>query len=88
MKKLICIILTTLLTLGSVLTAAASEEETYVFEEIREYLLQDTYLADDGYIGIPISVCTYCKLKPSETTNRYRSNTAEARFVAMSLSQK
>ena len=45
-----------------------AKEETYVFDEIKQYLLQDTYLADDGYIGIPISVCTYCKLKPSETT--------------------
>lgn len=49
--------------------SAFAEEETYVFEEIRDYLIQDTYVANDGYIGIPLSVCTYAKIKPSETTN-------------------
>ena len=66
-EKLICIILAALLVIGFTAVVTA-KEETYVFDEIRQYLLQDTYLADDGYIGIPISVCTYCKLKPEQTT--------------------
>jgi len=48
--------------------AQEEEGETYVFEELREYLVQDTYVANDGKIGIPMSVCTYAKIKPSETT--------------------
>ena len=68
MKKIICVILAVML-LSVFAPTAAAQEETYVFDEIREYLIQDSYVADDGYIGIPISVCTYCKLEPSKTNN-------------------
>ena len=52
-----------LLPLASTSAIAQEEGETYVFEELREYLVQDTYVANDGKIGIPMSVCTYAKIK-------------------------
>ena len=57
------------LLLGALPISSFAEEETYVFDEIREYLVQDTYVANDGYIGIPMSVCTYAKIDPSETNS-------------------
>ena len=60
-------LLTAIILLTATPMAAFAEEETYVFEELRDYLVQDTYVADDGYIGIPMSVCTYAKIKPEET---------------------
>lgn len=58
-----------LLPLTNTAVLAQEEEgETYVFEELREYLVQDTYVANDGKIGIPMSVCTYAKIDPKETT--------------------
>ncbi len=63
-------ILTVIILLMAIPFTAFAEEETYVFEELREYLVQDTYVADDGYIGIPMSVCTYAKIKPSETSSK------------------
>lgn len=62
-------LLLAVLLFGALPISTFAEEETYVFEEIREYLVQDTYVANDGYIGIPMSVCTYAKIKPSETTS-------------------
>ena len=61
--------LTAIFLLNASAFAAFGEGETYVFEEIRDYLVQDTYVADDGYIGIPMSVCTYAKLKPEQSTS-------------------
>ena len=65
--RLIALLLTLIILLAALPLTAFAEEETYVFDEIRDYLVQDTYVADDGYIGIPMSVCTYSKVKPSET---------------------
>lgn len=65
--RIVTALLLTAILLGVLPTIAFAEEETYVFDEIREYLVQDTYVADDGYIGIPVSICTYAKIDPSET---------------------
>jgi len=65
--KLISVLLLAVLLLTALPISTFAEEETFVFEEIREHLVQDTYVADDGYIGIPMSVCTYAKIDPSET---------------------
>ena len=73
----LAVLLTALILLTAMPLAVFAEEETYVFEELRDYLVQDTYVADDGYIGIPMSVCTYAKIKPSETN----SNTTALIYV-------
>ena len=67
-RKVLAALLLTVILLGALPITSFAEEETFVFEEIREYLVQDTYVANDGYIGIPMSVCTYAKIDPSETT--------------------
>lgn len=66
-KWAIAVVLLVILLVGALPISTFAEEETYVFDEIREYLVQDTYVANDGYIGIPMSVCTYAKIDPSET---------------------
>lgn len=68
-RRLTALLLTAIFLLNASAFAAFGEGETYVFEEIRDYLVQDTYVADDGYIGIPMSVCTYAKLKPEQSTS-------------------
>ena len=68
--RALCAVLLAVFLLGALpILSFAEEEETYVFDEIREYLVQDTYVANDGYIGIPMSVCTYAKIDPSETNS-------------------
>ena len=66
-KRFLATLLLIVILLGASQVTSFAEEETFVFEEIREYLVQDTYVANDGYIGIPMSVCTYAKINPSET---------------------
>jgi hypothetical protein len=56
-----------LILVSAIPLAVFAEEETFVFEELRDYLVQDTYVANDGKIGIPMSVCTYAKIDPKET---------------------
>ena len=68
-KRLLSVLLLAVILVGTLPISTFAEEETYVFEEIREHLVQDTYVANDGYIGIPMSVCTYAKIDPSETTS-------------------
>ena len=66
--RVTAVALLAILLLGAMPLSTFAEEETFVFDEIREYLVQDTYVANDGYIGIPVSICTYAKIKPAETT--------------------
>ena len=68
MKRIVGAILAFVFVLPLVTANISAKEEAHVFDEIKEYLVQDSYLADDGYIGIPISVRTYCKLKVEQTT--------------------
>ena len=71
MKRIITILLSVLMLL-SVLPLAASAEngDVFVFDEFKNYMTQSSYLANDGIIGVPVEIVTYCKDKNtnSETT--------------------
>lgn len=71
MKKFLILILTVLMLVSAFPTLAlAADGDVFVFDEFKDYLIQSTYLADDGIIGIPVEVVTYCKdTHTNEETN-------------------
>ena len=46
--RLSALLLALTILLAALPLTAFAEEETYVFDEIRDYLIQDTHVADDG----------------------------------------
>ena len=71
MKKFLIVILTVLMLVSAFPTLAlAADGDVFVFDEFKDYVIQSTYLADDGIIGIPVEVVTYCKdTHTNEETN-------------------
>lgn len=64
MKKIITTILAALMLLPCFGAAAYAEDgEVFVFEEFRDFVIQSSYLASDGIIGVPVEIVTYCKDK-------------------------
>ena len=62
MKKVLLILISALMLMSALVpTAAAEEPEVFVFDEFKDYMKQTTYLANDGVIGIPVEIVTYCK---------------------------
>ena len=67
MKKFIVILLTAVMLLSAFATVAAAEDgDVFVFDEFKAYMIQSTYLANDGILGLPVEIVTYCK---DENTN-------------------
>ena len=71
MKKFLIVILTALMIASAFPTfTLAADGDVFVFDEFKDYVIQSTYLADDGIIGIPVEVVTYCKdTHTNEETN-------------------
>ena len=62
MKRLVMILLSALMLVSvAVPTAYAEKPEVFVFDEFKDYMKQTTYLANDGVIGVPVEIVTYCK---------------------------
>ena len=62
MKKILSIILAALMLAAVIPVAAVAEDgDVLVFEEFKDHVIQTTYLADDGIIGVPVEIVTYCK---------------------------
>ena len=71
MKRIITILLSVLMLLLVLPLAASAENgDVFVFDEFKNYMTQSSYLANDGIIGVPVEIVTYCKDKNtnSETT--------------------
>ena len=41
--------------------ASAEDGDVFVFDEFKDCVIQTTYLKDDGFIGVPVEIVTYCK---------------------------
>ena len=68
MKKIIAIILAAVTLLAAFPVLAAAEDgDVFVFEEFKDHMIQSTYLANDGIIGVPVEVVTYCKDKNTDS---------------------
>ena len=68
MKKIIAIILAAVTLLAAFPVLAAAEDgDVFVFEEFKDHMIQSTYLANDGIIGVPVEVVTYCKDKSTDS---------------------
>ena len=68
MKKFLLVFLAVLMVVSAFTTAVFAENgDVFVFEEFKEHMIQSTYLADDGILGLPVEIVTYCKDK--HTTN-------------------
>ena len=64
MKRIISVLLIALTLLSALSTVSFAENgDVFVFDEFKDYMVQSTYLADDGIIGIPVEIVTYCKDK-------------------------
>lgn len=72
MKRSLSLILALVLCLGilpmGAWAAEDSEGENYVFEEIKEYRKNFTYLKNDGKLGIPAALTTYYKGEKSDSS--------------------
>ena len=62
MRKILSIILAALMLAAVIPAAAVAEDgDVFVFEEFKDHVIQTTYLANDGIIGVPVEIVTYCK---------------------------
>ena len=84
LKKAIALILA-LLTIGSVFAVATFASGTVdPIDILEDYCVYSTYKANDGYIGIPVGICTYSK----ETTANSSADDTEVVFYIMNYNDK
>lgn len=68
MKKIVlCLLVATMFFSTVLLPASAESEGAFVFDELKDYMVQSTCLANDGVIGVPVEIVTYCKDKNTNT---------------------
>ena len=62
MKKILTFLLAVLMLVsGTVTSVCAADGDVFVFDEFKNYMIQSTYLANDGILGLPVEIVTYCK---------------------------
>lgn len=61
MKRFLCVLLCVAMIMSCMGTAVFADTVTPLISGLDDYCHYSTSLANDGYIGIPVDICTYYK---------------------------